>query len=96
MSALLSAAMPNLSPELLALLADPETHEGLTLASEGELIKLRAAVREGRAVRRSGEPVEANFDGALLSQGNRVAYVIEAGIPNLLIDERLELTQALS
>ncbi|MDB4985481.1 MAG: hypothetical protein JWN04_659 [Myxococcaceae bacterium] len=87
--------MSTLSPELLALLADPETHEGLALATEGDLIKLRAAVREGRAVRRSGQPAGVEFDGALLSQGGRVAYVIEAGIPNLLIDERLELSQAL-
>ncbi|MDB4976944.1 MAG: hypothetical protein JWN48_5285 [Myxococcaceae bacterium] len=87
--------MPTLSPELLTLLADPETHEALFLASDGDLAKLRAAVREGRAVRRSGAPAVAEFDGALLSQGGKVAYVIEGGIPNLLIDERLELSQAL-
>ena len=87
--------MSTLSSELLALLADPETHEELSLADEGELTLLRAAVREGRAQRRSGQPVHADFDGALLSQGRRVAYLIEAGIPNLLIEERLELAQAL-
>lgn len=86
------AAMSLLSPELLALLADPETHEPLRIASDDELASLRAALREGRARRRSGEPLPGELLGALLSQGGRVAYPIEDGIPNLLIDERLELS----
>ena len=84
-----------LSPALLELLADPETHEPLTLASESELATLRAALDSGRAKRRSGEPLAGELDGALLSQGRKVAYLVEAGIPNLLIDERIELSDAL-
>ncbi|HEY6877553.1 MAG TPA: hypothetical protein VI299_06015 [Polyangiales bacterium] len=87
--------MSTLTPELLALLADPETHEPLSLADESELARLREAVQDGNARRRSGQPIQADFDGALLSQGRRVAYLIAGGIPNLLIDERLELGQAL-
>lgn len=87
--------MSTLSPELLALLADPETHEPLTLASEGELASLRTALREGTARRRSGSQPVAEFEGALLPPSRRVAYLIESGIPNLLVDERLELSQAL-
>jgi uncharacterized protein YbaR (Trm112 family) len=80
-----------IAADLLALLADPETHEGLTLASEGELAQLREAVAQGQARRRDGKPVSASFEGALLGQGGKVAYLIDAGIPNLLIEERLEL-----
>ena len=87
--------MAQLSPALLELLADPETHEPLSLASEDDLTALRAAIQRGRAARRSGGPVAEAIDGALLSQGRKVAYLIEAGIPNLLIDERLELAEAL-
>ena len=82
-----------LAPDLLALLADPETHEALALASEGELAQLREAVSQGAARRRDGKPVSASFEGALLSQGGKVAYLIDAGIPNLLIEERLELAR---
>lgn len=87
--------MSTVTPELLDLLADPETHEPLSLADEAELTRLRAAVQDGSARRRSGQPVNTEFDGALLRQGRRVAYLIVSGIPNLLIDERLELGQAL-
>ena len=87
--------MSTLSPELLELLADPETHEPLQLASDAELAQLRDAVRAGRAVRRAGQAGEAKFEGALFSQQKRVAYLIQDGIPNLLIDERLELADAL-
>lgn len=90
-----SLAMSKLTPELLALLADPETHEPLALADEAQLARLRSAVQEGRAKRRGGQAASADFDGALLSQGSKVAYLIAGGIPNLLIDERLELPQAL-
>lgn len=93
---LASAAMPpTLSPDLLALLADPETHEPLTLASDDELTRLRAAVAAGRASRRGGQPLSGELEGALLTRGGRVAYVIEGGIPNLLVDERLELSEPL-
>jgi uncharacterized protein YbaR (Trm112 family) len=77
--------------DLLDLLADPETHEPLTLASEAELAALKAAVAGGKARRRDGQGPAGSFDGALLRKGGKVAYLIEGGIPNLLIDERLEL-----
>ncbi len=91
-----SITMLQLAPDLLALLADPETHEGLTLAGEGDLAALREAIRTGQARRRDGQPPAQTFEGALLSQGRRVVYLVEGGIPNLLIDERLELPSALA
>jgi uncharacterized protein YbaR (Trm112 family) len=87
--------MTQLAPDLLELLADPETHEGLALASDAQLAALREALQAGKARRRDGRPVQSTFEGALLSQGGRVAYLIEGGIPNLLVDERLELASAL-
>lgn len=87
--------MAQIAPDLLALLADPETHEAFALATGNELSALKQALSEGRARRRNGSPVGSELDGALLSQGRRVAYLIEAGIPNLLIDERVELDSPL-
>ena len=80
--------------DMLDLLADPETHEPLTLASDAELSALRSAVGTGKARRRDGQSPGVAFEGALL-RGRKVAYLIEGGIPNLLIDERLELEDSL-
>lgn len=87
--------MAPLSPALLELLADPETHEPLSLASERDLATLREVLRSGKAQRRSGQSVGAEPEGALLTPSRRVAYLIESGIPNLLIDERVELAEPL-
>ena len=80
---------------LLDLLADPETREPLSAASEAEVAALKSAVATGQARRRDGKPPSTSFEGALLSQGRKVAYTVEGGIPNLLVDERLELTTPL-
>ena len=83
--------MATITPDLLDLLADPETHEPFSLATGAEVAALKQAVAVGRGRRRIGAGLSAELDGALLSQGRKVAYLIEAGIPNLLIDERVEL-----
>jgi len=87
--------MAALLPDLLDLLADPETHEPLMLASEAQLGALRGAISSGKARRRDGQSPGVAFEGALLPRGRKVAYLIEGGIPNLLVDERLELDDAL-
>jgi len=87
--------MASIHTDLLELLADPETHQPLTLASDDEVAKLKRAVEQGKARRRDGKGAASAFDSALFAQDKRVAYLIEGGIPNLLIDERLELTEAL-
>jgi uncharacterized protein YbaR (Trm112 family) len=80
---------------LLDLLADPETREPLHAASDAEVAALKSAVAAGQARRRDGKTPSTSFEGALLSQGRKVAYTVEGGIPNLLVDERLELTAPL-
>ncbi len=87
--------MAAITQDLLSLLADPETHEAFALATEAELSALKQALKDGRARRRNGAALGPDLEGALLSQGRRVAYLIEAGIPNLLIDERVELSSPL-
>ena len=83
-----------ISEELLKILADPETHEPLTLATDAQLEAIRAAIAGG-AKTHSGGDAPTDFEGALLSQGGRVAYLIHEGVPNLLIDDRLELDSPL-
>jgi uncharacterized protein YbaR (Trm112 family) len=87
--------MATLPTDLLALLADPETHEALSLASPAQLDGLKRALGTGKARRRDGKAVPADFDAALLRSGGRVAYLVQGAIPNLLVDERIELEQPL-
>jgi uncharacterized protein YbaR (Trm112 family) len=83
-----------MDPELLSLLVDPEDHGPLERATEAALEELRAAIAEGRARRRNGAPIGA-FEGAFLARGRSVAYLIEDGVPNFVIDERVEIAGGL-
>ena len=87
--------MAAISADLLALLADPETHAPLALASDAQLAALKQAIDAGKARRRDGA-APAPFEAALLREDKRVAYVIQGGIPSLLVEERVELSEALA
>jgi len=87
--------MTAFSEALLPLLGDPETHAPLSLATPSELSALREALRTGKAKRHDGKAAPEDFEAALLTAQRNVAYLIQGGIPNLLIDERLELSQPL-
>lgn len=80
--------------DLLPLLADPETHAPLTRASDAELAELRNAVAEKRARRRDRGGVPS-FDAAFLTADRKIAYLVEDGVPNFVIDERIELDHPL-
>ncbi len=78
-------------PELLAILADPETKGPVRLATDAELSRLRELVSAGRTTRADGKEPSIEFEAAFLAQDGKVAYVVEDGIPVFLIKERLQL-----
>lgn len=80
-----------LPPELVADLVDPESHDPLREATEAELAALRTAIERRAARRRDGQPVPTSFDGAFVGDGGRVAYLVVDGVPDFLVDERLEI-----
>jgi uncharacterized protein YbaR (Trm112 family) len=77
--------------ELLEILADPETHGPVRLATEPELARLREAASAGRARRHDGKEGSTTFEAAFLCQEGAVAYVVLDGIPVFLVDERLDI-----
>ncbi len=79
-----------LDEQLIGILADPETHEPLVRATPLDLEELQAAIDTGRARRKNGALI-ARVEGAFLSRDGRVAYLVEDGVPNFVIDERIEL-----
>ena len=73
------------------VLADPETHQPVTRASEERLDAIRAAIREGKARRHDGGALPDRVEGAYVSEDGRWVYPDAEGFPSLLIEDRLEL-----
>ena len=78
------------APSLPDYVVDPETHEALRPATEAELAQLVARVAAGEARRRSGAAIGAP-EGAYLRSSGQVAYLVEEGSANFVIEERVEL-----
>jgi len=68
----------------------PETHAPVRRATDEELVALREALGSGKAKRRDGGEVP-EFEGAWMREDGDVAYLVIEGIPNFLVDERLEI-----
>lgn len=83
------------SPELMAALVDPETRRPVHLASDDELRGLRAAISRGGARRRDGGEVPTPFDTAFVTDDRRRAFLVIDGVPNFLVEESVELDEAL-
>jgi uncharacterized protein YbaR (Trm112 family) len=80
-----------IDPELLEILACPETKEPVQLAP-GELIdRLNAAIRAGRVSNRGGQPVQEPVDGGLVRADQRMLYPIRDEIPVMLVEEAIPL-----
>jgi len=81
-----------IQPSLLALLACPESHQPLRLATTGELEKIRALAGSSALKDVSGEPLPSRIDGALIREDGKLAYRIDEGIPILLVEQGFELS----
>jgi len=79
-----------LDPELLEILACPETKEPVALASDEILSKLNERVRSGTLVNRAGEPVKEELEAGLLRLDGKVLYPVRDGIPIMLTEEAIE------
>jgi uncharacterized protein YbaR (Trm112 family) len=79
--------------EILATLCCPEDRSALSLASESVITEINTAVRLGRVRNRAGQIVEQRIDGGLTRAAGDVLYPIIEGIPVLVRDEGIPLTQ---
>ncbi len=78
--------------DLLAILVCPETHQPLAMATDKVLAKVNTKVAgKGGLKNRQGDVVKGEIAEGLLREDGKALYVIEDGIPNLLIDERIDL-----
>ena len=68
----------------------PETHQPLAMAAEELLASVNAKVGGGLK-NRQGDAVKGAVIEGLIREDGKALYVIEDGIPNLLVDERIDL-----
>jgi uncharacterized protein YbaR (Trm112 family) len=77
--------------ELLDILVCPETHQKVAMA-DGDLIAgLNGRIKAGGVKNHQGNAVTEPVAEGLVREDGKCLYVIDDGIPNMLIDERIDL-----
>jgi uncharacterized protein YbaR (Trm112 family) len=79
------------SPELLEILVCPETKQPISLAGADVLARLNAEIDAGRLRNRGGDTVSKRIEEALIREDRKVLYVVDDGIPVMLIEESIAL-----
>jgi uncharacterized protein YbaR (Trm112 family) len=82
-----------LDRELLACLVCPESHQPLDMADAALMRKLTAAAVTGKIKNRSGRVVQESIQAGLVRADRAYVYPVIDGIPVLLVDEAIPLTQ---
>ena len=75
--------------ELLEILACPESHQGLSMASAELLAQLNERIGAGDAKNVGGEAVSEALEAGLVREDGARVYPIRDGIPVLLVEEAL-------
>jgi len=81
----------SVDPELVSILACPETKEPVELASEELVATLNELINKGAVKNRGGTAVTETMDGGLIREDRRFLYPIREDIPIMLIEEAIEL-----
>ena len=78
-------------PELLEILACPETKQPVRLADDELVEKLNGLIEQQKLLNRAGEPVKEKMDAGLVREDGKYLYPIADDIPVMLIDEGIPL-----
>jgi uncharacterized protein YbaR (Trm112 family) len=76
---------------LLDILACPENLTPLHLATQREIDSVRGRIRAGTLQYWSGTTATDTFDGLLIRSDGKIGYVIQQGVPVMLIERALVL-----
>ena len=77
--------------ELLEILVCPETKQKLRLAGKEVLDRVNQGVAKGYVRNQCGEQVKGRVEEALVREDGRVLYLVQDGIPVMLLDEAILL-----
>jgi len=78
---------------LLKILVCPEDKTPVTYAAPEVLTRINSAAARGELKNRKGEAVTQAFKEALVRADGRVLYPIIDGIPVMIIDEGIDVSQ---
>ena len=81
----------SVSSDLLEILVCPETKQPLAIASEEIVTKLNAEIQAGTLRNRGGVPISKTLDEALVREDGKILYLVDDGIPVMLIEESIQL-----
>ncbi|NNL87384.1 MAG: Trm112 family protein [Myxococcales bacterium] len=81
----------SVDPELLEILVCPESRQPLRPATAAELETVNSRVREGSARYRGGEALSDTVVEGLVREDGKVLYIVDDGVPVMLIEESIEL-----
>ena len=79
--------------EFLKILRCPLSRSRVLLADDDLLAQVNSAISAGRVRNRGGSRVQNVLDGGLVDEARTVLYAVHGGVPSMLVDEAIVLTQ---
>lgn len=77
--------------ELLDILVCPETHQPVKMADAELIASVNGRIKAGGLKNHQGTVLSDAIAEGLVREDGKCLYVIDDGIPNMLIDERIDL-----
>ena len=84
------------NPHLLQILRCPQDHSELSLADAALIARVNERIAKGGLSTMSGQPVTKALDGGLVRAAGDLMYPIIGGIPVMLADEAIDISQLTS
>jgi uncharacterized protein YbaR (Trm112 family) len=83
----------SLDKRLLEILCCPSTKQPVFPLSTAQLDALNRAVKSGNLVGADGEKISHPMTAGLITRDGRTVYRVEDGIPVMLVDQAIALSQ---
>ncbi len=80
-----------ISQELLEILVCPETKQPVALAPDDVIARVNEQIGKGTLRNRGGDAVSEPISEALLREDGKILYIVDDGIPVMLVEESIEL-----